>query len=373
MVLIFSTDAMPPKPRNVQSCEVLVIGLGPAGGAAAAAAARRGLRVIAVEKKAVVGVPVQCAEFIPLPMSGYARSAGVPQQKITGMHSVLPSGETVATPFSGLMIDRAAFDQALAAAAAAAGAALHAGARLTALDAGRATARINRAGRELVIRYQVLIAADGPHSSVAHRLGLPALETVNTRQYTVQLLKPCTSTDIWLSPDYPGGYAWLFPRGNQANLGLGLDPRHGADMKAPLDALHRRLAEEGRVGREILSRTGGAIPVGGLRDRLSAGRVMFTGDAAGLTHPVTGAGISAAVMSGERAAEAAYALLAKNDAGAIAEYEVDMREQFGASLARAVARRRELGQIWNTPRAANDAAHRRGWIAFDEYYRSAAA
>lgn len=350
-----------------------MIGLGPAGGAAAAAAARRGLRVIAVEKKAVVGVPVQCAEFIPLPMSGYAQSAGVPQQKITGMNSALPSGETVATPFSGLMIDRAAFDQALAAAAAAAGAVLHAGARLTVLDAQHATACISRAQGELEIRYQVLIAADGPHSGVAHHLGLPPLETVNTRQYTVPLLRPFTDTDIWLSPDYPGGYAWLFPRGNQANLGLGLDPRHSADMKTPLDALHRRLAEEGRVGREILSRTGGAIPVGGLRERLSAGRVMFAGDAAGLTHPVTGAGISAAVMSGERAAEAAHALLAKNDANAIAEYEEDMREQFGASLARALARRRELEQSWNTSRAANDAVQRRGWITFDEYYRDAAA
>jgi geranylgeranyl reductase family protein len=364
---------MPPKPRNVQSCDVLVIGLGPAGGAAAAAAARRGLRVIAVEKKAVVGVPVQCAEFIPLPMSGYAQSTGVPQQKITGMNSVLPSGAALATPFSGLMIDRAAFDQALAAAAAAAGATLHAGARLTVLDDGRATALVAGAGDEFEIRYQVLVAADGPHSGVARQLGLPALPTVSTRQYTVPLLEPFADTDIWLSPDYPGGYAWLFPRGSQANLGLGLDPRYGADMKAPLDALHCMLAEQGRVGREILLRTGGAIPVGGLRERLVAGRVMFAGDAAGLTHPVTGAGISAAVMSGERAAEAAHALLAKNDAGAIAEYEADMREQFGASLARAVMRRRELEQIWNTPHAAHDAAHRRGWIAFDEYYRSAAA
>ena len=41
------------------SCDVLVVGLGPAGGAAAAAAAKLGLRVVGVEKKRVVGVPVQ--------------------------------------------------------------------------------------------------------------------------------------------------------------------------------------------------------------------------------------------------------------------------------------------------------------------------
>ena len=54
------------------SCDVLVVGLGPAGGAAAAAAAKLGLRVVGVEKKRVVGVPVQCAEFIPLPLGRHA-------------------------------------------------------------------------------------------------------------------------------------------------------------------------------------------------------------------------------------------------------------------------------------------------------------
>jgi geranylgeranyl reductase family protein len=361
------------KQRNTYKCDVLVVGLGPAGGAAASSAAQHGLSVIAVEKKAAIGVPVQCAEFIPLPLARYAQSRGVPQQKITGMNSVLPSGAAVATAFSGLMIDRTAFDQALATAAAAAGAAIYAGARLHALDAQRRRATIVSQEGGFEVAFGILIAADGPHSVVAGQLGLPALRTVNTRQYRVPLLQAFADTDIWLSQDYPGGYAWLFPKGAFANLGLGLDPRYAADMKSPLDALHNALAEQGRVGREVLARTGGAIPVGGLRERLSVGRVMFAGDAAGLTHPVSGAGISAAVMSGEAAAQAAHALLKGDDASALTVYEEDMREQFGAALARGVARRHELEKIWSTPHAANDTAHRRGWIAFDEYYRNAAA
>jgi flavin-dependent dehydrogenase len=284
------------------------------------------------------------------------------------MISVLPSGVAVATPFSGLMIDRAAFDGALARTAAAAGAILHTASSLSGLDRASRHARINGPEGEWTAAYRVLIAADGPHSTVARLLGLAPLQTITTRQYTVPLLRPLANTDIWLSPEYPGGYAWLFPKGDRANLGLGMEPRNNADLKTALDALHRVLAAEGRVGSGIVARTGGAIPVGGLRGPLAVGTALFVGDAAGLTHPVTGAGIAAAIISGEAAGDAARAYCA-GSGRALATYAEDMADQFGEALARAVARRAELARVWHTAAANDDRAHRRGWIAFDEYYR----
>lgn len=350
------------------SCDLLVIGLGPAGGAAAAAAAERGLKVLAVDKKREIGLPVQCAEFIPLLMGKYATSEGVLQQRITAMTSHLPSGAVVKTEFPGLMVDRTAFDQALAMRASEAGARLLTGSRLTALDAPASRAELRTPAGQMTVGYRMLIAADGPHSPVAKALGWPALETVDARQYTVMLKAPSEHTDIWLSDAYPGGYAWLFPRGPIANLGLGMDQRFAGDFRKPLDDLHRELLRQGRVGAEVLRRTGGAIPVGGLRDRLITGNILFAGDAAGLTHPITGAGIAAAVVSGERAGEAAAAFLGGEGERALAAFEEDLREQFEQSLARAVARRRWLERHWNTAPARQDAVHRRGWIAFPEYF-----
>lgn len=351
------------------ACDLLVVGLGPGGGAAAAAAAAAGLRVIAIDRKQEIGTPVQCAEFIPLPLSRHAQGREVLSQRISAMKSMLPSGAIADTPFGGLMVDRAAFDRALAQSAADAGAVLQAPCTLTALDTLSRTARIRTGAGEQPVSYRVLIAADGPHSTVARLLGLRPLPTVNTRQYTVPLLQPFNDTDIWLSADYPGGYAWLFPKGDRANLGLGMDTAVDADMKTPLDVLHGRLVADGRVGAEILARTGGAIPVGGLREALVVGEILFVGDAAGLTHPVTGAGIAAAVASGEAAAAAARLHIGGAD-GALADYEEDMRDQFAETLHRAVARRAELARVWNTAAANDDAVHRRGWIAFDEYYRA---
>jgi digeranylgeranylglycerophospholipid reductase len=352
---------------RASTCDVLVVGLGPGGAAAAAAMARAGLAVVAIDRRAEIGIPVQCAEFIPLPLGRHARHAGVLVQRILGMTSTLPSGAREQTDFPGLMIDRAAFDQALADAARAAGATLWRAA-FTGLesDAGIATLR-NESG-EHRLRFRALIAADGPRSRVAAALGLPRLETVETRQYTVPLRVPSSVTDVWVAPEYPGGYAWLFPKGATANLGLGMDTRLDWDLKRPLDRLHRTLVAEGRVGPEILRRTGGPIPVSGMRSSLAERNVAFVGDAAGLTHPITGAGIAAAVISGESAGEAAVRYCA-GDRGAWRAYEEEIRDQFGASLERAVARRRWLIDSWRHRAARADRVQRRGWIAFPDYFR----
>lgn len=345
--------------------DVLVVGAGPAGASAAWRAAEAGARVLLVDRRAEIGTPVQCAEFVPLPMLPYTRDEGVNVQHIEGMLTFLPSEARHHSPFPGLMIDRGAFDRALAAKAVAAGATLWTSAHFDAWDGNLAI--IRHAGATHRVRPRLLIGADGPHSIVADAVGLPDQEVVYTRQYTVPLHGDYRDTDIFLSDDYPGGYGWLFPKGEVANLGIGADRRFEANLKKPLDALHQAMVARGLVGPEILGRTGGAIPVGGVRPMVH-GHVLLAGDAAGLTHPITGAGIPAAVISGEAAGEAAAAFLASGDADALAGYEEDMRDQFEPSLQRAVRRRAALAQVWRRPQAREDTAMRSGWIAFDEYF-----
>ncbi len=352
-----------------RTCDVLVVGLGPGGAVAAAAAARAGRAVIAIDRRAEFGVPVQCAEFIPLPLGRHTQSPGVRVQRILAMMSALPSGDRTRTEFPGLMIDRAEFDRALVDTARAAGATICRATSLVGLDADGATAELRSGGEDLRVGFRALVAADGPRSRIAASLGLPRLETVETRQYLVPLRVPSDTTDIWLSADYPGGYAWLFPKGSAANLGLGLDTRLARDLKQPLERLHAALVAEGRVGAEILARTGGPIPVGGMRSRLFERNVAFVGDAAGLTHPITGAGIAAAVVSGECAGSAA-ARYCEGDEAAWREYDEEIRDLFGASLEHAVARRRWLAGRLNQRGASADQVQRRGWIAFPDYFRA---
>lgn len=349
-----------------QSVDVLVIGLGPAGSTAAIAAASAGLSVLAIERKQQIGVPVQCAEYIPLPIAKYAQAAGVLQQLIKGMTSRLSSGVAEHSELPGLIVNRAAFDQALARQAVERGAELWSETRLLSIDAQQQCATVKTPTGENTIHYRVLIAADGPHSSVASCLKLAPLASVFTRQYTVPLLQPLQDTEVWLSADFPGGYAWLFPKGAYANLGAGADKRYTHDLKQPLDALHRSLQSQGLVGAEIINLTGGLIPVSGLRENLVVGNVLFVGDAAGLTHPITGAGIAAAIASGELAGEAAVRYLQQGQADALNDYASEIRERYAPSLQRALTRRVQLDAY----RQANisESQQRQTWIAFPEYY-----
>lgn len=348
--------------------DVLVVGLGPAGAEAARAAAEQGARVLAIERNATPGAPVQCAEFVPMMIGMELRDFGdSPVQGIGAMHSFLPGGAVETTgDFRGRMVDRARFDRYLIAQAQAAGAECRFATPLHSLAAD-GTAGLADGSR---LRARVVIGADGPRSRVGAAIGAVNADLVETRQITVPLNAPHAATDIFLHPDIVGGYAWLFPKGDVANLGLGVAAGEKARLKPLLDALHAQLVAEGRLGTRVLRHTGGAIPVGGIAGptgQRGETPVLLAGDAAGLVNPVTGAGIPAAVMSGRMAGLAAAAL-ARGDPSARDTYAEDIEDTFGASLAHALARRRTLLATYRNGNRPGTDDLRRAWIAFPQYW-----
>lgn len=353
--------------RSSHRSDLIVVGLGPAGASAAAAAAAAGLSVTAVDRKKTPGLPVQCAEFIPGPLYGEIPGLSlVTRQPIDAMHTMIAASAAHISPdFRGAMVDRARFDAMLVDAAREAGADIRFGAPAIALDADGLHLQDGS-----VLDADIVIGADGPNSIVGRAIGSVNRHLVFTRQVTVPLRRPHQATDIFLSADYPGGYAWLFPSGDRANLGLGVVRAESRRLRGLLHGLQAQLVQEKRIGPEILARTGGAIPTGGmLRPTGTAhGRtVLLAGDAAGLTNPVTGAGIASAVMSGRMAGEAAAARhQGRQDASA--DYEEQLLDIFGPSLERAVARRDELLRIYSNWGRPDARALRRGWIAFPEYW-----
>lgn len=340
----------------METADVLVLGLGPAGSSAAAEAARRGAKVIALDRKREPGVPVQCAEFVPAMIGiDVGELNGALRQAIQSMATFVEDDAADVQPnFPGHMLDRAAFDASLAQKAAASGAQL------------RFASVVKRISRDGVVeladgarlRARVIVGADGPRSRAGAAIGSVNAELVETRQITVALNTPHTATDIFLSAGIPGGYGWLFPKGDRANLGAGVGPRHKARLKSIVGRLHAGLLH--RVGSKVLATTGGPIPVGGMLKpwrELGDTLILLAGDAAGLANPVTGAGIAAAVHSGRLAGEAAAC-------GTPEAYEEELHDVFGAALERALRRRREL--LARTP---SKAALRRGWIAYPEYWQ----
>ncbi len=347
--------------------DILIVGLGPAGAAAATAAARAGLRVMGIDRRREAGVPVQCAEFVPRMLGAdvvavnRARIQGISRME-TYLMGELP---TVTDDFQGVMIDRQAFDAALVQEATDAGAALLFGPSLR--EIGPEGALV---GDGVRIRPRLVIGADGPRSKIGRAMGYENTDLVETRQMRVPLKSAHLATDIFLNPQIAGGYAWLFPRGDEANLGLGLVPQHKGRLRPLLAALHQALMAEGRVGETVIRLTGGAIPVGGivgLTGRIGELPALLAGDAAGLANPITGAGIAAAATSGRMAGEAAVAWLG-GDSAALDDYAEDVTDLFGPSLSLAVQRRRDLMTHYDNDTSPDAAALRQGWIAYPEYW-----
>jgi geranylgeranyl reductase family protein len=156
-----------------------------------------------------------------------------------------------------------------------------------------------------------LIGADGANGVTARTLGLAgeiahgvALEgnlrygRVSRRRYGGRMVLELAVV--------PGGYGWVFPKGDHVNFGVG-----GWDFAGPKLRDHlRRLCEEHGVDVEELTDVRGhRLPLRRAGALLARGRAALVGDAAGLVDPVSGDGIYEAFFSARLAAAAALDVL----------------------------------------------------------------
>jgi len=341
---------------------VLVVGAGPAGSSAAIAAAATGLSVLCIDKRVRCGVPVQCAEYVPAHVLTETGLTSQVIQPITHMRSTVEGADVLLSNFHGYMINRAAFDQALLQQASDNGANIRLDTRLTGINTRQRIATLKSTGERFDVAFKILIAADGPTSRVAQQLGLARQHCASSRQISVPLTRSCNITDTWLSRSWIGGYAWLFPKGKAANLGIGLGKAaQSAGLRSALQTLHQQLVDQDIVLPEVLSKTGGPIPIGGVSPILHHDNILFAGDAAGLAHPVTGAGIAPAVLSGRMAGEAAAAAVQQGSGIPLNEYEQEVHAIFDDSWDHALNQRARIVK-------QGGSSLRAGWVAFPEYY-----
>ncbi len=354
-----------------EAYDIVIVGAGPAGSSAARAAAQAGAKVLLMDRRQSIGVPVQCAELVTQWISRYASFSS---------HCIIQTTETMVTHLSdgsspekryeikspGYMLDRSLFDKELATSAILAGAELSTGSRAVGLSPEGLV--VEQGTRKNGIKAKVIIGADGVHSLVARWAGLTPLKTIVALQYEVVNPRSQQQAEVFFDPDYEGGYAWFFPKGKTANVGLGVIPSKTADLSRLLDRFVDRLAELKELPTlERVGRTGGSVPCEVSRQTVSK-NILLAGDAAGHAHPITGAGILNAVIGGEIAGRVAAEAIAKGDLDHLENYEIEWREAFGRSLSHGASKRLFLETHWNGPDLSFEDLIRRTWVTFKEYY-----
>ncbi|PIU41549.1 MAG: hypothetical protein COS99_04860 [Candidatus Omnitrophica bacterium CG07_land_8_20_14_0_80_42_15] len=286
--------------------DVIVVGAGPAGSMASRTLAKKGLRVLLIERKRIPGMPKQCAEGINKKAFEFldmqVKKNWISNEYDSILVGLIKGGKALfRTPRTkGYVLDRKVFDYDLAMEAKAEGSRLLLDTAVNKLSVGDDEVSVVTSKGQF--SSTLLIAADGPQSHIARQLGLGRLNSYFAFQYELEGRPNLHSTlQVFLdSPSGLDGYCWIFPKKNSMNIGIG---------STVLSGLKDRLDEFIKImdlsSRKILELNTGLIPGRNKLKKAFYDRILVIGDAAGHTNPLTGGGIPVALYDGVLAGEIA--------------------------------------------------------------------
>jgi digeranylgeranylglycerophospholipid reductase len=337
----------------VTSVDVLVVGGGPGGLVAAREVAADGrFDVLLVERDRAVGSPVRCGEGVGSRGLGeFLDPVGASwvSRRISRVVFWAPDGTSVPVAHGdvGYILDRTRFEPVLAADAAAAGAEIRLGTEVTGLrrDGPCWLAEVRGPGGAYQVRARIVIGADGVESMVGRWAGLdtrvPARDMESCAQYVLGNVDVDDEAIVLHFGESvaPGGYAWVFPKGDRtANVGLGVvtvHARKSAPGKTAVGYLDDYVRGIFPTAVKTARTVGGVIVHTTVKHAVADG-IMLCGDAAHMINPLSGAGIVNAMKAGRLAGETATAALeaADTSAGRLSSYQERWMTMLGEDHAR---------------------------------------
>lgn len=333
--------------------DVIVVGGGPAGSVTARYAAEHGAKVLIIERRPEIGVPVLCAEGISKNVDKYGLVTGTHWKAATmdGARIFSPNGTIVklaadlAGAETGYVLNREFFDKELAKGAIQKGATIMMNTRVVDIlkkDKKIVGVKAQKQDEEFDIHADIIVAADGVESQVGRMAGinttLKPIDLETCAQYTLTNITVEEGyCDFYLGKKIaPGGYVWVFPKGKDiANVGIGIL----ANLSKPKLALtlldifiknHPDL-KNGEPLRFLAGAVPVAEPIPATYDNL-----ILVGDAARQVDPITGGGLMASIEAGKSAGETIGLAIKKHqfDKHTLKPYEENLQQTLYKKLKR---------------------------------------
>jgi geranylgeranyl reductase family protein len=316
----------------VERFDVLVVGAGPAGSTAAYRLAEAGASVLLADKAKFPrdkpcggGLTMRAVKLLPFSVEP------VVEDRTTrvrfGLDFTRRFERRLEEPLV-LMTQRVRLDAFLAEQAANAGADFRDDARVTGIVVGESGVTAEVDGKKIAANHALL--ADG-----ANGVSTRAVDLDDGRDYGVALEANVPYGVVSESEfrgllclelgNVPGGYGWVFPKGDHVNVGVGGWEREGPRLRAHLARFCR---EYGIPEASLESVRGYRLPLIHARARVAKGRVALLGDAAGLVDPLSGDGIYEALLSAKLATEALLT-------GDLESYDATLRSRLSSQLSAA--------------------------------------
>ncbi len=315
-------------PGRLSGYDVVVVGAGPAGCAAAMACAENGLSTLCVEEHGTIGYPVQCAGLLSKNAFNECRVSGRSiLNEVSGAEVISDSGSRLlidAGETKAFVVDRGILDREMAERAAHTGVEFRLKTCVYRLDKNRIFTRGINGHEE--IPYRILIAADGPRSTIARLRGkkragfyLAGIQAEISWEWDPGF--------VGVYPDAsPEFFAWRIPVGKKrVRIGLAGMTR----VREKFSSFARRF--NGNCVDFVL----GTIPIG-VMPVTYGDRTMYVGDAGGFAKPTSGGGVFTGIRSARHAAETAcYCIEHRTcDDVTLSRYEQLWKKDIGKELER---------------------------------------
>ena len=288
--------------------DLIVVGAGPAGSTAARRAAELGLSTVLVDR-ATFPRPKHCAAGLTDRALGELRGAEAPVMHRRTAVVRLSCGSSPLLSFTGegatvATTTRRELDNLLLEQAASSGADVACGVRVATIE--QEDGRVVVAGGRWRMSSRYAVVADGARGTLRVGLGLPPLRLCGAgyvRAYpgTPSALEPFADEVRFDLTASVRGYGWIFPKSDHLNIGVFSQRPLSREL---LGSLRSYVELLGVTSWRLEGPFAFPIPLRRRRESCALERVLLAGDAAALVDPITGEGISYAVMSGRIAAEA---------------------------------------------------------------------
>jgi len=318
--------------------DAVVIGGGPVGSYVAYKLAGMGNGVVVLEQKERLGEKVCCTGIIGREcVSSFAIDDSVILRQANSARLFSPSGKLLRLwrqETQACIIDRAAFDVAMAKRARGEGAeyVLDSSVKDIEVENDRVRVEAARHGERLSFEAKAVVITTGFGSTLTEKLGLGKVKDfIMGAQAEVETIG-VDEVEVYFGQEIaPGFFAWLVPT-SPSIARLGLLSRRSPGLY--LKKLMSTLLAQGKIASAEAELSYGGIPLKPLA-RTYGERLVVVGDAAGQVKPTTGGGIYYGLLCADIAASHLHRAL-KTDAlsaKSLAGYERKWKKRLGRELA----------------------------------------